>query len=514
MNKWWRKGARVGCIVPFWAAFEIYCPSALARDVWIEHVTVVSPEQAQPLKDVTVHIRGDRIVSVSSAERSGTVDRSETAAQVIDGRGLYLAPGLIDSHVHVNGIPGMTSEQEQAHPDLVRAVHEQVPRSYLYFGFTTLVDLVSTPAQITQWNGHKAHPDIYYCGPAPVIDGYPMNWSPRPQRYEPFPYMLIERGNESAAPAGIDAAAHTPEAVVSRMKADGMFCVKSFFERGFAEDRNLPVPRLDTMRALVRAAHAAGMPVFLHANGTEGQAFATEAGVDVIAHGPWHWNTEPQTTAQLTPGVQKILDGVIEAKVGWQPTIQVLYGELGLFDPAFLADPTLARVLPADLIAWYRTSDGQWFRKVLANGLLPKAIADSADANVPWHFMRSFLAPYIARNDNATRYMASRNARFLFGSDTPSAPTYANPPGLNGWLEMRKLVAAGLTPEQVFLAATLANAQALHLDHEIGTVQPGKVANLILLRQDPTQTVQAYDEIVKVMIRGEVINRAELAAKR
>jgi imidazolonepropionase-like amidohydrolase len=52
------------------------------------------------------------------------------------------------------------------------------------------------------------------------------------------------------------------------------------------------------------------------------------------------------------------------------------------------------------------------------------------------------------------------------------------------------------------------------LDGEIGTVQPGKRANLLLLRKDPTQSVGAYDEIVKVVLRGRVIDRAELAANR
>jgi imidazolonepropionase-like amidohydrolase len=510
MNKWRRFGSIAQCL----AALGAYCTSTAAQDIRIEQVTVISPERSAPMTDATVHIRGDRIVSISSHSESGATGRPGTAAQVIDGRGLYLSPGLIDSHVHVADIPGMTSVQEQAHPDLARAAREQIPRSYLYFGFTTLVDLNSTPAQLAQWHGHKAHPDIYFCGAAPVVDGYPMNWTPKPQRYEPFPYMLIQRGDEAAAPAGIDAAAHTPEAVVSRMKADGMFCVKSFFERGFGDEKNLPVPRLDTARALVRAAHTGGMPVFLHANGSDAQAFAVEAGVDIIAHGMWHWNAQPKTVSQLTPDVQKILDGVIDAGLGWQPTLQVLYGERDLFDPAYLSDPTLARVLPANVIEWYRSSEGQWFRDILAQALLPKSTADSGDAVAQWNAMRAFLAGFIARNDNATRYLASRNARFLFGSDTPSGPTYANPPGLNGWLEMRKLVAAGLTPHQVFVAATLANARALGLADEIGSVEPGKRANLILLRTDPTRTVQAYDDIVKVVIRGEVIERAELAAKR
>jgi imidazolonepropionase-like amidohydrolase len=50
--------------------------------------------------------------------------------------------------------------------------------------------------------------------------------------------------------------------------------------------------------------------------------------------------------------------------------------------------------------------------------------------------------------------MAMHGARILFGTDTPSAPTYANQPGLNGWLEMQHMVDGKMTPLQVFRAAT------------------------------------------------------------
>jgi imidazolonepropionase-like amidohydrolase len=101
----------------------------------------------------------------------------------------------------------------------------------------------------------------------------------------------------------------------------------------------------------------------------------------------------------------------------------------------------------------------------------------------------------------------------LFGTDTPSAPTYGNPPGLNAWFEMKNLLDAGLTPKQIFRAATLSNAQALHLDRDIGTVEVGKRANLLLLRQDPEKTIEAYADIVSVILDGRVLDPAELAAK-
>lgn len=202
---------RIASSLPL-AALGFFCASAVAQDVRIEHVTIVSPERSRPMQDASVYIHDDRIVSVSSA--TTVASRGfETHTDVIDGRGLYLAPGLIDSHVHTRDLPGMTAEQEQAHPGVASAARDEIHRSYLYFGFTTLVDLISTPAAIAQWNSHELHPDIYFCGGAPIVDGYPMNWAPKPQRYEGFPYMIVQRGEESAAPKGIDPASHTPEAL-------------------------------------------------------------------------------------------------------------------------------------------------------------------------------------------------------------------------------------------------------------------------------------------------------------
>jgi hypothetical protein len=44
-----------------------------------------------------------------------------------------------------------------------------------------------------------------------------------------------------------------------------------------------------------------------------------------------------------------------------------------------------------------------------------------------------------------TGYLAQNHARLLFGTDTPAAPVYTNPPGLNGFYEMRRWIAAGVS---------------------------------------------------------------------
>ena len=492
-----------------WLSLAIAAPSALAAaDLQIEHVTIVSPERSGEMHDAVVRVHDGRIVSISNASNASAPASTDT---LIDGRGMFLTPGLIDSHVHLGEIPGMTSDQEAQHPDIAKAARDQIPRSYLLYGFTTLIDLKSTPQDMARWKSHDMVPDTYFCGGAALMDGYSMNYAPKPQRYQGWPYMLIEAGTR--APDGIDPALHTPQAVVSRMKADGAICVKTFFERGFGGVRDLPVPKLETIREVVKVAHAAGLAVLMHANSDEAQRFGLDAGVDIMAHGLWNWSQEHSSTSEVTPGIRKILDDELAQNVGLQPTMQVLYGLEDLFNTSFLSDPRLSRVLPSNLIDWYRSPDGQWFRTVVSKGVSQDAkLPANADTSQLERAVKGGLDPAIDHAKHATAYVVARHGRILFGTDTPSSPTYANPPGLNAWLEMHRLSEAGETPAQIFRSATLTNAQALKLDRDIGTVQVGKRANLLLLRQDPTQTIDAYAGIVKVILNGRILDPAELAA--
>lgn len=490
------------CLVAI--ASVVHSETVVSQDLRIENVTIVSPESTREIDSVTVTIHDGRIQGISSMA-SAAPPSGPTPVQRLDGTNLYLMPGLIDSHVHLGGIPGMTDEQEKAYPDIARAARDQFPRSYLYSGFTTLIDLISTPEEMARWKSHDPVPDTYFCGGAVLMDGYPSNYLPKESRYTAMPYWFVEaRTPGSTLPPGVTTSEHTPQAVVTRMKGDGAICVKTFFERGFGGVHNLPVPQAETIRALVRAAHAAGLPMLMHANSLEAQQFALDTGVDIIAHGLW--NTDEKTKlGELTALEKSVLDRIIAANVGWQPTLQVLYGLHNLFDDATLADPRLTRVLPRSLIEWYRTPEGGWFRDSI--------VAESPELATPSVAANMFLSP-IHRVAAATGYMAQHHARLLFGSDTPSSPTYANPPGLNSWLEMRHLADAGVTPEQIFQAATLSNARALKLDREIGTVQVGKRANLLLVRADPRKTIQAYQEIAKVILGGRVLDPSMLAAIR
>jgi imidazolonepropionase-like amidohydrolase len=91
-----------------------------------------------------------------------------------------------------------------------------------------------------------------------------------------------------------------------------------------------------------------------------------------------------------------------------------------------------------------------------------------------------------------------------------SGPTYGNLPGLNGYLEMQQLQKAGLSRAQIFRAATINNARKFKIDSQLGTIESGKIANLVLLKKSPLESVDAYDSVVTVWIHGKPVARDSL----
>jgi imidazolonepropionase-like amidohydrolase len=467
-------------------------PTASANEprLWITGATVISPERADNGQQLDVLIEGDRIASVVKALTSGTA----RDAPVFNAAGMYLMPGLIDSHVHLAGVPGFSPVMEYRHPFLAREYRAQLPRSFLRYGYTTVIDLVPTDRDVlAAFVAAPAHPDLYHCGALPLRDGYPTHFAPGLVRDRVFPNSVTE-----PKAAGTQANARTPQAAVERVKKDGAICVKTFFERGFGRDRNLPVPSPELFAGLAKSARAAGLPVLLHATSLEAQRFGLQGGTDIFVHGMWNW-ADPGGGATLPAAERDALDRVASRRIGYMPTLQVIGGLRVLYDPGYFEQPAIRRVVPASLLEWYRSPAGRWFKDDMTSG--------SSDER-----LRTVFDALLARGTESTRYLAQKEAFFLFGSDTPSGPTPGNLPGLNGYLEMQRLVAAGVSLRQVLEAATLNNAKAFGLADRIGTVEPGKRANLLLLGRSPLESIEAYDTVRAVWIGGRRLEPASLEA--
>jgi imidazolonepropionase-like amidohydrolase len=96
------------------------------------------------------------------------------------------------------------------------------------------------------------------------------------------------------------------------------------------------------------------------------------------------------------------------------------------------------------------------------------------------------------------------------GSDTPAGDGFGNPPGLNGRLELQGWADAGAPLPLLLRAATLDNAAVLGQSHELGSIEVGKRADLLLLKENPLANVSAYDSIETVFLDGQAIAREAL----
>jgi imidazolonepropionase-like amidohydrolase len=493
----WIASFLLGSIVSFAA------PKPAPRPIWITDVTIVSPENLTHLARGSVLIENGRIARV---ERKAST-KPPAGAAVVSGNGGFLIPGLIDSHVHLASVPGVPFElnlnPDGAHAAMLAEYYKQLPRSYLYFGYTTVIDPAVVKREILDdFRRTPLHPDLYDCGPSlPVANGYPMSFAPPPLRFQLFPNFLYDPAQSASIPAEYKPQDHTPAAEVATDKRAGAICVKTYFERGFGKDRNLPVITPAMAAGVRQAATQNGLVMMMHANSFEAQQFAVAAKVDVIAHGMWNWGALDRQP-ELPPEIKTLLDRIVETRIGYQPTIQVMGGLRAYFDPEYLKLPAIPMVIPAALLAWYNSPEGKWFRKEIDEDNTPDA-----------EMREGFDRGPIRRVRLVTGYLAAGSANFLFGTDTPSAPTYGNLPGLNGYLEMQQLHEAGLSLEQIFKAATINNARELKLDSQVGTIQPGKVANLVLLRKSPLASLDAYDTVVTVWVHGTQVPRNSLAAQ-
>jgi imidazolonepropionase-like amidohydrolase len=76
---------------------------------------------------------------------------------------------------------------------------------------------------------------------------------------------------------------------------------------------------------------------------------------------------------------------------------------------------------------------------------------------------------------------------------------------------MKQLQNAGMSLAQILKAATINNARKFKMDSQLGTIEPGKIANLVLMKKSPLETVDAYDSITTVFIHGKAVPRDSLA---
>lgn len=351
------------------------------------------------------------------------------AAITIDGTGHTLLPGLFDSHVH---LPGFNTEVALA--------------QNLALGVTTVVDMFSAGETLESLNelqqrDDPAHASLLVSGTgATATGGHPSQMSP-----EVFP--TIDRPQDA-----------------SQFVRDRISEGSDFLKIIYDDLSGLPMIEEETLRALVREAHARGLLTVVHIT-TEAQArTAIDAGIDGLAH--------LFRRSAATEGFGEL---VADSGVFVIPTLSVLRSSCGIPDgPQLLEDPHIRSFVEPQ------------YRNLASMSLAGNAGTSDCTALRP-----------------TMNQLLEAGVTVLTGTDA-ALPGTAYGASVHG--ELAALVQLGMTPVQALAAATSAPAAVFGLDDR-GTIEPGKRADLVLIEGDPTRDIGDSTRIVQVWKRGIQVDR-------
>ena len=474
----------------------------------IADVTVISAQFSGPLEHQDVLIEAGLITQMGpDLVVPHTIDR-------IDGSGLYLIPGLIDSHVHVYHATGLRRRYTEDYDELYAAYMEQTPLSYLYYGYTSLIETNSDAESSAQFSERSTRPRLFECGQGVILpDGFMALELPEGEVASLYPNFLHDRFGSGYLPDGASAEDHTPQAVVERIADAGGVCVKLYYEEALwwpdGDAPDFALPSLEILREVDEAAGARGLTILLHATTPRGHEIAMDAGIDALAHGLWEWPGVAYDAPGTPGGIATLLQREAASGIGIQPTLRTIRNTQSMFDAGFLDDPALKNVLPAVYIDYLR-GDAQVQRDIFVEMFGPLL-----DPDADMDGLAALQLAFNERNERQTGDLDAAGARLLFGTDTAVGGFgWGNPPGLNGYLEMQAWARGGVGLRSLFEAATSRNADAFGLGDQIGRVAPGLRADLLLLRANPLETVFAYEAIELIILDGNLLDRQSLSARR
>lgn len=471
----------------------LFSPFALLakNSLLVEDVTIVSSHHQGLQRHMNVLIDDGRITKITKSEIT-------SYAMKINGSGKFLTPGIMDSHVHVSSIPGMGFGVEPMpvkHPQLTKSYYKQQPRSFLYYGVTQVLD-PNPGLNFIHFTSAKNHPDYFRCEAITTKHTFPYVEKQDKQSRSMFTYLMDENALENEA--------NSAESIVLKISRSGASCIKLYFEDGYGDANQWPTLSPKTLHRIKVSAEKVNLPILAHANALDMQQLALAAEVDVIAHGMWNWG-EYSRAKDIPAQISLVLDNIIANKIGYMPTQRVIAGLGEVMVPSITDSAEFLPITPVPLLNWYKTRQAQWFKEEMRIGF--DGMPDNTISEV-------FLYGRVGKGKKVINYLNKLKHPILLASDFPGSPSFANQPGLTTFQEMKAMVDAGLTLEEVLAAATINNARQFKIQNDYGTVETGKVANLLLLRNNPLSSIEAWNSIDTIILHGEPIARQTLSVKQ
>lgn len=433
---------------------SLVAPGAVEAVV-IRDVRVFTGVDATPLLNHDVMVEGGRIVAVGP-----TGGALPPGARVVEGAGRTLLPGFIDSHVH------LTSSGAAPGQDVPVDVEHNL-HGWLYAGVTTVFDLSGDAATVDEWQqkvrrGEVVGPRIYHTHmPITVANSHPI----------PLAKALL--GPPLSWFVGwvvptVDEVGEVGE-VVDDVIDEGVDYVKITVDElppGTAEMSDA------LLAATVKAVVARGKRAVVHIGDVHKGRVAAEAGASLLAHLPWRTPaSEEDAKALAATGVV-----MTPTLAGWHAMALLTEGR---FEPSALD------------------------REINPPGLLTVGEGAAADEEVIERAMKAVLAARDGWGETVRR-LHGAGVVMLVGTDSPLPGVYV---GGSFHEEMRRMVEAGVPAGDVLLGATGRAARWIEAAPDYGTVEVGKVADLVLVEGDPVVDIGATRAIVEVWRAGRPVGR-------
>ena len=425
--------------------------TAAQQPVVITNVTVISMADTVAAPARTVIIQGGRIAQVGSA---GAI-RVPAGARVVDGTGKYLIPGLFDMHVH-------TSKTRASALGL-----------YVVHGVTTVRDQGSEHAEVLKWRreiraGTRIGPRMFIAGP--YLESRNnierMRRDPPESRVEPFERARIPVGTPTDARRIVDS--------LAKLELDHLK-VRTVQDRA-------------TYAALGEAARANGLRLTGHVVSPSIAAFreAMQAGVD-------HPFLVPPDS--LGPPDQRMAfwRELASRDVGVVPTLVTI--PLSALQPQAYFE---ALVIDS-------TSAVHPLRPWLSRFLVLDWAEQAKEQNPARRTALGRVWPQVLEQ---VREMRAAGVGLMAGSDVAVLNIF---PGLSLHQELEFFVdSVGMSNAEALARATRIPAEWLGIADSVGTVQVGKVADLVLLDANPLADISNTQKLSGVVLRGRLFDRREL----
>jgi imidazolonepropionase-like amidohydrolase len=441
--------------------------SASAQTLTITHATVVDVSNGQLHPENTVVIERDRIVSVV------VHGPTPPSGEVIDAHGRFLIPGLWDMHTHV-----FFDHTAADGKDLILPL-------FVAFGITGVRDMGSALSPVLEARDAIAAHRLL--GPRMVVSG-PMLDGPTSSYKAAIAITTPASGRQAVDMLhnrGVDFIK-----VQSGVPRDAYFAIAEETRRDHIEfEGHVP----DAIRA--SEAIAAGQRTFEHLIGI---FEASSPDQNIYLTGSYGDKQGTKTVAKLLsaydPARERRIVALIAQHHVWQcPTLFWERGQWLVDNIDFRKDP--------DLIYAPHT----WQTTLWPS--IQKSISASLDTD-PLAIRERFVLHELG----IVHRLQSAGVPFLAGTDTPAGVDVI--PGISLHRELERLVAAGFTPLQALQTATLNPAIFFHRRADFGSVEPRKLADLILLDRNPLEDIRNTRTISAVILDGRYLSQEQLEQLR